>query len=41
MVCLSVSSEGEIKILNMSNNAGRPSLETEFVVSIRRPMNSQ
>ena len=37
MICLSVLSEGQIKILNMSNNAGLPmnttfvGLETEFV----------
>ena len=46
IICLSVSSVGQTKILNMSNNGGRPS-NTSFIglscrhtssVSIGRPM---
>ena len=49
MICLSVSSVGQTKILNMSDNAGRP-LNTSLVgcpwrqnlsVSICQPMNSE
>ena len=37
MICLSVLSEGQMEILNMSNNAGGPMYTSFVLISSHRP----